>query len=451
MSQPLKLSQLTAAIAQVMQQNFGNKTFWVIAEVSGLKYYAGKNYYFFNLIEKEQDSTMIKTSISATAWSGAVNQIRRFEKITGRPFADNLEVLCCVKVEYHVTYGLKLNLLDIDPSFTLGKLALQREATIARLINENPTIIQRDGERVITFNQLRLLHPVIQRIALLGSPETDGFRDFKHELQNNMFHYYFEIDVFPTRVQGPTAEEMMVEQLTKVAASSINYDVVVLVRGGGADTDMLAYDGYDLNRTIASFPIPVFTGIGHTRNETIADLVAFQSFKTPTKVASFIIEYNRKFEDEIRKCWSDIAVKSLQHLNTKQKQIARLQANIPGIANQYIFSKKMDLKSIENLLNNKSLTFLLRKSDGLNFLKQKMQVVVKNYLEKQNFILNTNSQVLKLVAPEQMLKRGFAIVYQQGQWVRHPHQLKEGVEIETKFYKTTVTSVVKQVNNGKEE
>lgn len=451
MNQPLKLSQLTTAIARVMQENFGSRNYWVVAEVSGLKYYSGKNYYFFNLVEKEAGSALLKTSIATTAWSSAVNHIRKFERITGKQFADNLEVLCCVRVEYHITYGLKLNLIDIDPSFTLGKLALQREAVIEKLVNENPGIIRREGDRLLTFNQQLPRPSVIQRIALVGSPETDGYRDFKHELENNMYNYYFIVDEYATMVQGVSAEKMMVQQLENIEYAEQEYDAVVLVRGGGADTDFLAYDGYELNRIIAGLSTPVFTGIGHTRNETIADLTAYMSLKTPTKVAAFFIEFNLRYEEDVKACWSRIAILSLQHLGAANETISGLQMTIPARVSRFTHLKEMELNTLNQVVRNEASAFMINHTNELNFMNHKLVTASKGFYERQKHILEKYEQVVQLSGPERILKRGFAIVYQNGHWVRDPNQLKPESEIETVFYKTKVKSVVKNIIHGKEK
>ncbi|HSY60433.1 MAG TPA: exodeoxyribonuclease VII large subunit, partial [Cytophaga sp.] len=217
---------------------------------------------------------------------------------TKQLFKDGLEITCRVKVTFHKRWGLKLEIVEIDYAYTLGKLEAERQETLDRLVKENPDQVKLIGEQYYTFNKSLPLPTVVQRIALITAPESDGQRDFKQELINNPYGYAFHVDEFVTQIQGDKAHEFILGKLLLIEAQKSTYDVVAIVRGGGSQLDLKAFDNYELAQAVASFPIPILTGIGHDRNTSIVDLMARQE-KTPTKVANVLIQRNFQFEQTI--------------------------------------------------------------------------------------------------------------------------------------------------------
>lgn len=298
MTKQLKLSELVNKINDAIQNRFIGEAFWITSEITDVKPKdPTKNYRFIKFIEKS--GIAIQTSINAVFWSRSLNEIERFEKITGTVFRNGLELTCKVKVTFHNLHGLRLEVIEIDLTYALGELELERQQTIEKLVKENPNTIKRIDAQFYTFNKSLKLPIVIQRIALITASNSDGQRDFKQELIENESKYIFNISEFLTPIQGDNSSQLIIQKLKLIEEEKEKFDVVVIVRGGGSQTDFKPFDDYDLSKYVASFPIPIFTGIGHDRNTSIVDLMVRQH-KTPTKVATTIVDYNFNFESQIR-------------------------------------------------------------------------------------------------------------------------------------------------------
>ena len=296
MAKKLKLSELVNEIDEALQDRFAGETFWITAEITDVKKQPDKRWCFLKFIEKE--GKIITTEIKGVFWSNAFANIEKFEKLSGQTFASGLEITCNVRVRFHKRFGIDLEVLEIDHSYALGKLEQERQLTLDRLVKENPSFIRLVDGQYFTRNQSLELPLVLQRIALVTAPDSDGQRDFKQEIGKNQYGYAFSVTEFLTQIQGDNSSQLIIQKLKQIEASKENFDVVAIVRGGGSQTDFKPFDDYELSKYVASFPIPIFTGIGHDRNTSIVDLMARQH-KTPTKVASSIVEHNFNFESEI--------------------------------------------------------------------------------------------------------------------------------------------------------
>lgn len=296
MPDKIKLSQLADQIEQTLHNRFEGTAIWVIAQIADVKKQVAQRRCYLKFIEKNGSETTAE--LRGVFWSRAYAQIEEFEKKTGQRFEDGLEITCLVLVKFHGRWGLSLEVQEIEIAYTLGSLELERQQVLERLIRENPNDIRlRDGQ-YFTRNQSIPLPPVIRHIALITAPNSDGQRDFLRELQQNKYGYAFRVEEFLTQIQGDGAERLIGAKLSEVAARKNEFDVVAIVRGGGSQTDFKPFDTYDLAQMVASFPLPVLTGIGHDRNTSITDLMARQE-KTPTKVAARLVDHNFDFEQSV--------------------------------------------------------------------------------------------------------------------------------------------------------
>lgn len=297
MAKRLRLSELVNEIGDAIQNRFAGETFWITAEITDVKPQdPSRNYRFIKFIEKSGATTL--ASIDAVFWARSLNQIEKFEKITNTTFRNGLELTCKVVVTFNNRYGLKLEVVEIDCTYVLGQIELERQQTIEKLLKDNPKTIKRIDEQFFTFNKSLELPIVIQRIAFITATNSDGQRDFNQELKVNKHKYAFSVSEFLTQIQGDTSSKLIIQKLKLIEAEKENYDIVVIARGGGSQTDLQPFDDYELSKYVATFHLPIYTGIGHDRNTSIVDLMARQH-KTPTKVANSIIDHNFNFESEI--------------------------------------------------------------------------------------------------------------------------------------------------------
>jgi len=292
----IKLSELVENIQEAIQNRFEGEVFWVSARAMNVKKYEINRRCYLTLEEYENGNKTVE--IKSVFWSNYYGEIEKFEKQIKQPFSNGTEIICKVKVRFHKVYGLNIDVMQIDVAHTLGVLELERQRTLERLLKENPTTIQLFDGFYQTHNNRLALPLIIENIALITAPNSDGQRDFQQEIKRNKHQYNFEITEFLTTIQGDNAHVLILEQLKLIEKSKINFDAVAIVRGGGSLTDFKPFDDYELAKYVANFHIPIFTGIGHDRNQSIVDLMAREQ-KTPTKVASLFVDHNFEFENNL--------------------------------------------------------------------------------------------------------------------------------------------------------
>lgn len=394
----IRLSELNHKIGAAIFNTFSNISYWVVADVTSHNFRDQKGYHSFVLVEKDPVSNRILAQIPGKAWGYGSERIEAFEKQTGQKFTNNINVLVSVTVEFHPVYGLQVTLVDIDPAFTLGVLEQQRQSVLEELASKNPEFIKRAGDRFITRNNQLKLNAVIQRIAIISSKTSAGAEDFLHTLQNNPFGYRFDVDNYHTVVQGENNADQFLAKIIEVYNSGKPYDAVVIARGGGAQTDFLMFDNYFIGRAIARFPIPIITGIGHQKNETIADLMAHTQTKTPTKAAEFIIAHNRSYEDAVMHLQRRIVVKSQRMFLSSFKELSRLKQDVISCSRSLINTHQRSLEHFTSLI--------------------------------------------RVARPENMLKRGFAIVRAGNQIITNADEVETGSEIDIVMSESILNTTV---------
>ena len=296
MPEKMKLSELLGQIQDTIQSRFEGETFWITSQITDVRKQESARRCYLKFIEKSNNTVAVE--MRGVFWSNAYQQIEAFEKYTKQSFTDGIEIICQVRVKFHPKFGLSLEVIQIDYAYTLGILEIERQQTLDRLLRENPTTIRLIDGMYRTLNNSLPLPTVIQRIALITAPNSDGQRDFKVEVEKNNHEYAFAIKEFLTQIQGDNAHLLILQQLRFIQEEIENFDVVAIVRGGGSQTDFKPFDEYELARYVAAFQIPIITGIGHDRNTSLVDMMARQH-KTPTKVASYIVDHNFEFENSV--------------------------------------------------------------------------------------------------------------------------------------------------------
>jgi exodeoxyribonuclease VII large subunit len=464
--QHIKLSDLNKNIQTVIERNFNNIVVWVIADITNHSFKEKTNYHYFDLVEKAPNSNELVAKISGKAWGTGSTKIRDFERITGQKFTNNINVLVRVKVNYHVVFGLSLDIQEIDPNFTIGVLEQQRQITLASLVANNPGVISKIGDRYISRNSKLTLPRVLQKIAVVASKTSAGNEDFRHTLENNPYGFKFDIDDYHTVVQNDANAPVFLERLIDVYKSGIKYDIVVITRGGGSQTDFLIFDNYKIGVAIARFPIPILTGIGHQKNETIADLMAHTQTKTPTKAAEFIIAHNKGFLDEILSFQKLVLIKSQQLVSVQFQSLATLNSAIVNNTRSILINCKDSLVHVNQITINTSKSIIYnRKHDLINLTSQilsKPKIILYNrisdidntinsiksfnylFLRNQKGYLGHYISVVKMMAPENILKKGFAIIKVNNKITSDPNTIVVGNIIDVILADTTIKSVVQQ-------
>ncbi len=341
----IKLSKLADQIQDAIQTQFEDELYWVSATIMDVKKRIAERRCYLKLEDNENGRKAVE--LRAVFWANCYHEIEKFEKATKQEFKDGLEIICRVKVRYHKIYGLNLDVVQIDVAHTLGTLELQRQQTLEKLLKENPATIQLFDGIYRTFNNRLQLPLVIQNIALITAPNSDGQRDFQQEIKRNKHNYTFSVTEFLTTIQGENAHKLILEQLNLIEKSKTKFDVVAIVRGGGSQGDFKPFDEYELAKVVANFAVPVFTGIGHDRNQSIVDLMAREQ-KTPTKVASLFVEHNFEFENELIDLKTRLADAVKQQVENAKEELNHAKRIIKLSSPQAILERGFAIITINN-------------------------------------------------------------------------------------------------------
>jgi len=460
----ITLSQLNGIIQTALNNSFSLKYFWIVADVTEHSFKSSTGYHYFEFVEKDRETNRISAKIKGAAWGGACLKIKEFENATGQKFTNNINVLVRVKVRYHPVFGLSLDLEDIDSNFTLGVIESKRQSTLRKLLSKYPDIVEKKDDIFVTRNSLLKLRPVISRIAIISSETSAGNEDFRHSLLHNPYGYHFEIDAYFTAVQNEANAVQFLKKILEIYHSEIPYDVVVINRGGGSQTDFLLFDDFKISLAIAKFPIPVITGIGHHKNETIVDLMAHTRTKTPTKAAEFIITHNKAFEDQLLYLQKEIILKSQSFLAGEKDAFQHMQSMVLNTARTLLQSGKNALSQLEHAIPANANSSVARFRSLLlkhQFIVQSLPQVIINSERKNiekissdlavasKYFISSNRQslrsavgVLKIISPENILRKGFALVKHDGKITSNPKLFPPGSEMEVILGSQSIKSTV---------
>ncbi|MCF6358931.1 MAG: exodeoxyribonuclease VII large subunit, partial [Draconibacterium sp.] len=348
MDQKLTLLQLNESIKDTLSDVFPT-TVWVVAEVSEMKENRTGHCYL-ELIEKEGNSIIARSR--ATIWSYTFRMLKPyFETSTGQQFSEGIKILVQVTVEYHPVYGLSLNIKDIDPIYTVGDMALQRKEIINRLQTEG----------IFDMNKELELPLVPQKIAIISSATAAGFQDFMNQLNTNEFEFKFYTKLFEATMQGAETVPSIINALERIFEYEHFFDAVVIIRGGGATADLSSFDDYDLAFNITQFPLPVITGIGHEKDDTIIDLVAHTRMKTPTAVAEFLITGVARFYERLLDMETEIIQFVRNTIDEEQNRLERIATGLNFSVSEFINEKQTRLTKMGNELQQNVSQFSFKK------------------------------------------------------------------------------------------
>lgn len=433
------LSNLTHSIQKVINTQC-NKVVWLKAEIVKLNYYPKSGHSYPTLVEKKNGKVIAE--LRGNIWAEQFQMINnKFKTVLKEELRDDMTVVIQGSVTYHPVHGLALNITDIDPEYTLGELAREKAETISRLKEAN----------IFDANRKHILPGLPKTIAIISVETSKGYGDFMDVIKKNPWKYKFHFLLFPAILQGDRAVATINQQLERIRVHADVFDAVAIIRGGGGEIGLSCFDSFVLAEKIATFPIPVLTGIGHSTNETVSELVSYQSFITPTKIAEFLLQKFHDFavplregEEKIRNSVSWM----FRSRKTNLKETARLFSSLTSRATdnsksnlQQIIFRIMNL-STQSFINQRNL--LLRAQQNIL-----LGAIVPVEDEKKN--LNFTEEKIKMLSPENILKRGFSITRQNGKLIKTADELQPNLLLETHFYSGTVTSRIDQINNTKND
>ncbi|MEP6260378.1 MAG: exodeoxyribonuclease VII large subunit [Gillisia sp.] len=406
------LSKLSEAIENVIN-TYCSKIVWVKAEIVRLNYYSHTGHCFPELVEKKDGK--IIAEIRGNIWKVNFERINeKFKLVLNEDLGDDMTVVIQATVTYHPVYGLALNILDIDPEFTLGELARQKMETIKKLQEEN----------IFFANKQTSLELLPKTIALISVSSSKGYLDFMNVIENNPQGYKFHIFLFPAVLQGEKAVTTIISQLERIRKHKGVFDAVAIIRGGGGEVGLSCYDNYSLAKTIATFPLPVLTGIGHSTNETVSELVSYRSFITPTKIAGFLLDQFHDFAATLKE--------NAQSLNTQVRWInEREPSNLQELSSRFVSATAKIINS-----NNKDLIFST----------SSLQAATKSLLKKEEADLKNISTSIYYLDPQTILRRGYSITRFQGKVLKDINLLNSGDHIQTSILNGTIDSKVEKTN-----
>lgn len=405
----LSLYELNALVRCSLEQRMCD-AYWLQAELSDVRIHAAGHCYL-EFIQKDPRGNNLVAKARGTIWANVFRLLRPyFEETTGQIFTSGIKVLVQVTVSFHELYGYSLVVQDIDPTYTLGDMARRRREILQQL----------EEEGVLTLNKELEMPRLPQRIAVISSSSAAGYGDFCHQLQNNLYHFDFHIRLFPAFMQGDKVEESVLAALDRINAQAEDYDVVVIIRGGGATSDLSGFDTYLLAAACAQFTLPIITGIGHERDDTVIDSVAHTRVKTPTAAAEYLIARMLEEQETLNAltCRLYNAVQGL--LMQEQSRLQTCRQRIPMIAYARLANARFALQIKQKMVTDVSKALLLRYRHRLDLL----------------------GQHLSDAAPERMLARGYSITLKDGKVVKNVSSLKAGDELQTKLSDGSVYSVV---------
>ena len=432
----LTLLELNRQVKQALSSQL-LPSYWVIAEIGELRV-AQNGHCYLDLVEKSDDRLCAK--MRATIWAYTYRGISSwFETLTGERLRAGIKVLAQVEVQFHELYGLSLNIKDIDAQYTVGERARRRQEVIQQLIS--------DG--VYEMNKGLSLPLVPQRIAVISSPTAAGLGDFMDQLTGNRYRYRFDVQLFKAAMQGEAAEASMLSALYKIyqqmEAQPLAFDVVVIIRGGGAQVDLDCFDGYDLATHLAQFPLPVITGIGHERDETVADLVAHTKMKTPTAVAEFLISGAYAFESKVAELQLRIAQATQHRLRESTYQLESHQAQLKYSISTQWQQHQHQLAQHQERLKAYTRQQLRDQHQQLTAMSDDLREKTQYYLTLQQQRLNACHKLLTVVHPENVMKRGYTITYVDGKPLQRNTKVPVGSRLVTKTVDTSYISTVNSI------
>ena len=431
----MTLYELNSMVRDVVELGMPG-SYWVEAELSEVRERSGHCY--MELVQKDLTGNSTVARASARCWRSTWASVRPgFEQVTGEHFRAGLKVLLQVHAQFHENFGFSWIVTDIDPAYTLGDMARRRQEII-RILKE---------EGVFDLNKELCLSLFASRIAVVSSESAAGYGDFCNQLDTNAYGFAFSVRLFPAVMQGERTEGSIISALDAINSEADDFDCVVIIRGGGAVSDLSAFDSLALAENVANFPLPVITGIGHERDESVLDMVANKRVKTPTAAAALLIENLKHTYDRIVQAQERISVSVSRRMDYERVRLERVSGRIPVLFSLVKTRQQARIDSLFARVGAAAGRIVAEERLRLDRLSVALAPAVRQRLSAENHRLELLGQRISAVDPAILLRRGYSITLHNGCAVYSPDQLSDGDVIETRLAEGNVRSVVRNKDN----
>lgn len=431
MNTPLSLFELNNLVREVIATDLSME-YWVEAELSEVREVRGHCY--MELVQKDMFSNTPVAKASAKCWKSKWMYVRpKFEQITGQYLHTGMKVMLKVYADFHEAYGFSWIVTDINPEYTLGDMAKKRMQIIEQLKQEGVFDLQKELE----------IPMFAQRVAVISSLNAAGFGDFTRQLTDNSYGFKFQVELFPAIMQGEGIERSVIAALDAINERLDEFDVVVIIRGGGATSDMSGFDTLALAENVANFPLPIITGIGHDRDESVLDMISHTKVKTPTAAAALLVEHLEVVWQMLIEAENELVTVAQHRIENEKQRLSHIAEKIPVLFSlvKTHYENVLDklLMTISSMINEK----VSSEKHNVQLMEEKIKPLVDVRLQREKHHLMMLEQRVKALDPEILLKRGYSITLCKGKVVVDASMLKSGDEVETKVRKGTFKSIIK--------
>ncbi len=433
MNKALSLYELNRLVADVIDDTMA-RSFWVEAELSEAR--ENRGHCYMELIEKNEGSNVPVARASAKCWSNVWSVIRPyFVRVTGQQVRAGMKVMLQVHAQFHPQYGFSWIVDDINPEFTMGDMMRKRQEIIRQL----------KAEGVFDLQKELVLPMFCQRVAVISSASAAGYGDFCNQLETNDYGLCFKVELFSAIMQGDRVEQSIIEALNSINNREDEFDCVVIIRGGGAAADLSGFDTLSLAENVANFPLPIITGIGHERDESVLDIVSFLRVKTPTAAAAYLIDHLASTLSRVENAQAAIVDGVRRKLEIEQMRIRHIGLHLPVLFSVVRTKQEAWLDGLSQRLVGRMTEDLSQMRFSLDRLQQRMLPALQYYLSDESHRLDMLGQRARLLDPSLLLKRGYSITLYNGKAVRNAEELEEGAVITTKFETGEIESKVERL------
>jgi len=426
----LSLLELNRLVKDTLEKALPD-TYWVVAEIASM---SDRTYYcFLDLVQKDEQGNTPVAQARASIWRPFWPMLRKkFELETGQSLRAGIKVMLGVTVDFSERYGFQYNVKDLDGAYTLGDMERRRQQILQKLTEEG----------IIDDNKNLQLPTLLQRIAVISSPTAAGYQDFERQLHDNAYGLAFRTELFAATMQGETVESTVIAALNAVAQRADDFDAVVIIRGGGAVADLSGFDTLPLAENVAQFPLPIITGLGHERDNTVLDRVAHTRVKTPTAAAEFLVQHQLRHLQWLSDCADILATTARDFLAAARIPLENAARLLPLLAERTVSNRKSALMQTFSRVERNVTQQISRQQTTLQALWLHAEMQAKMLLQQQTHTLQMAENELKIADPQHILRLGYSITRINGRAITDAAQAQAGDTINTTLSNGTITSKI---------